>query len=552
MLPLGDKMREVRCVVGAGPRLALSLLASVAFLSAGLVPATAQTGIATNAASVLARIAIDPYRRAIAEAAAADPDISAFYADTDYAPLWTGDDQAARREALLSVLAGAGAHGLPTVRYDPETLIAAFDAARTEGDRGRLDVMMTEAMLDYARDVQTGALVPQKVDAGIVREVPMRDRRANLELFLRSDPAAFFASLPPRSPAYAQLMKAKFRLEAADWGPEIVARSLKPGDRGPAFLQLRDRLEAMGYLSRSLTGTYGDGIEAAVMKFQADHGLESDGIASAATLRQINVGPADRLHSVLVAMERERWMNIPRGKRHIWVNLTDFTAKIIDDGRVTFETKSVIGKAEGDRKTPEFSDMMDYMVVNPTWNIPRSITTREYLPMMQRNPYAAGHLRIVDRRGRTVPREAIDFTAYTARTFPYAMKQAPSDGNALGLVKFMFPNKYNIYLHDTPTKSLFKRDVRAFSHGCIRLGDPFDFAYALLAVQSADPEGEFRRRLRSKAESTIALKDPVPVHLVYFTAYPEADGHMTYRPDIYGRDAEIYAALVKAGLVPDA
>ena len=522
-----------------------------AILLAGL-PALAQTTALASAGGIYAGVAQGPFERAVAEAAAPDPEVAAFYRDTGYAPLWTGDDQVARRTALLSVLSEAGAHGLPISRYDPQALIAAFAAARTVGDQGRLDVTMTEALLDYARDVQTGALVPQKVDAGIVREVPVRDRRANLEAFLRSDPATFFRGLPPTSPAYAQLMKAKFRLEAAEasgWGPTVEARSLGRGDEGPAFLALRDRLVAMGYLPRSSTAQYDDGVAAAVQAFQSDHGLEPDGTASAGTLAEINVGPRARLGSVIVAMERERWMNIPRGERHVWVNLTDFTAKIVDDGRVTFSTKSVIGKAEGDRKTPEFSDTMEYMVVNPTWNIPRSITTREYLPMMQRNPYAAGHLRIVDRQGRTVPRDAINFAAYSARTFPYAMKQAPSDGNALGLVKFMFPNKYNIYLHDTPTKSLFARDVRAFSHGCIRLGDPFDFAYALLAVQTSDPEGEFRRHLKSKAESTISLVQPIPVHLVYFTAYPAEDGHMTYRKDIYGRDAEILAALERAGVV---
>ena len=547
-------MRDSSARQARFPRPTLGILASaLTFLG---LPALAQTGQMAGASAVIAGLAADPFRAALAESAASDPGVAGFYRDTGYAPLWTADGQADRRAALLSVLADAGAHGLPTARYDPAALVAAFAAARTEGDRARLDVRMTEAMLDYARDVQTGALVPHEVDAGIVREVPVRDRRANLEAFLRMGPAAFFKSLPPQSAAYAQLMKAKFALEAAalsgGWGPQVGARALAPGDTGAGVVQLRDRLEKMGYLGRSVTARYDDDVAAAVRAFQADVGLDPDGRADAATLTQVNVEPGTRLDSVRVAMERERWMNMPLGKRHIWVNLTDFTARIVDDGRVTFQTRAVIGMAQADRKTPEFSDEMEFMVVNPTWNVPRSITTKEYLPMMQRNPYAAGHLRIVDRQGRTVPREAINFAAYTARTFPYAMKQAPSDGNALGQVKFMFPNKYNIYLHDTPSKSLFQKDVRAFSHGCIRLGDPFDFAYALLAPQTDDPKGEFGRHLRTKSESTISLETPVPVHLVYFTAYPAADGHMTYRPDIYGRDAKILAALVKAGLAPEA
>jgi murein L,D-transpeptidase YcbB/YkuD len=241
-------------------------------------------------------------------------------------------------------------------------------------------------------------------------------------------------------------------------------------------------------------------------------------------------------------------MNIDRGQRHIWVNLTDFTAKIVDHGRVTFTTRSVIGALSADRQTPEFSDEMEYMAINPTWNIPRSITTKEYLPMMKRNRNAAGHLKIVDSRGRIVPRSAINFAAYTERTFPYSMKQPPSDANALGLVKFMFPNPYNIYLHDTPSKSLFAREVRAFSHGCIRLSDPFDFAYALLAAQTDDPEGLFKSHLNTGQETNVRLEVPLPVHLVYFTAYPSDKGRIEYRRDIYGRDATIFRALTDAGV----
>jgi L,D-transpeptidase YcbB len=190
--------------------------------------------------------------------------------------------------------------------------------------------------------------------------------------------------------------------------------------------------------------------------------------------------------------------------------------------------------------------------VNPSWSVPRSITVKEYLPMMQRNPNAAGHLQLIDRNGRTVSRGAVNFGAYTAANFPFAMRQAPSDGNALGLVKFMFPNPYNIYLHDTPSKSLFEKEIRAFSHGCIRLGDPFGFAYAMLARQTDDPEGLFKSHLKGGGESLLKLDQPVPVHLVYFTAFPTAKGQMNYRRDVYGRDGRILEALVEAGVVlPD-
>ncbi len=156
---------------------------------------------------------------------------------------------------------------------------------------------------------------------------------------------------------------------------------------------------------------------------------------------------------------------------------------------------------------------------------------------------------MIDGRGRVVPRGAVNFAGYSARTFPFGLRQPPSDGNALGKVKFMFPNKYNIYLHDTPAKNLFSHDVRAYSHGCIRLADPFDFAYALLSMQSEDPQGDFARHLNTGRETTVKLEQELPIHLVYFTAYPGAKGQMTYRRDIYGRDAKLFQALEAAGVV---
>ena len=191
---------------------------------------------------------------------------------------------------------------------------------------------------------------------------------------------------------------------------------------------------------------------------------------------------------------------------------------------------------------------MEFMVVNPSWHVPRSIVTKEYLPELQDNPYAVNHIEITDRRGRVVDRSAVDFTQFNSKTFPFAMRQPPSTGNALGLVKFMFPNEHNIYLHDTPHKKLFGREVRAYSHGCIRLADPFDFAYALLAVQTDDPEGDFQRVLNTRKETQLDLKSPVPVHIMYRTALTNGKGQIQYRRDVYGRNAKVWNALSQAGV----
>ncbi|MEZ5911994.1 MAG: L,D-transpeptidase family protein [Paracoccaceae bacterium] len=519
----------------------------------GGITALCAFAMAVAFGSLRAEAQVTPFAQSLAEAAADDADVAAFYRERDYAPLWTTAADSERRAAFLTALENAGGHGLPVSRYEAPVLRQAFLDARSEGDRGRLEVQLSKAFLQYAHDVQTGALDPASIDPGIVRDVHRRSRLGLLRNFATARPAGFLRALPPQSIEYAQLKKARYDLQAliahGGWGPRVTANSLKPGDEGAPVVQLRNRLIAMGYMPRSATQSYDATMQAAVQRFQADHGLTPDGVAGEGTVAEINVDPSERLKSVIVALERERWMNFDRGQRHVWVNLADFTAKIIDDGKVTFESRSVVGKNAGDTRSPEFSDVMEYMVVNPTWNVPRSIVTKEYLPMLQKNPNAAGHLRITDSRGRVVDRGAVDFTQFSARSFPFAMSQPPSSRNALGLVKFMFPNKHNIYLHDTPQKSLFDREVRAFSHGCIRLADPFGFAYALLARQSSDPRGLFKSYLDTGRETQLPLQQTVPVHLVYFTAVPTARGEMTYRRDVYGRDARIFDALSEAGVV---
>ena len=498
---------------------------------------------------------VTPFMQAVAVAAARDADIAAFYKANEYQPIWTGTGvrDLARRAALLKALQSAGDHALPVGSYSADILAANMRRITTQRDLGTIEVELTRTFLKYARDVQTGVLTPRKVDSGIVRDVPLRDRTELLNAFSNASPAAFLRALPPTAPEYTRLMKAKIELEKqlarGGWGPRVAANALKPGQTGDAVVALRNRMIAMGYMHRSASSTYDADLQKAVQQFQYDNGLEADGVAGAGTMAEINKQVEERLPNIIVAMERERWMNIPRGKRHVWVNLTDFTAAIVDDDQVTFKTRSVIGKNVSDQRSPEFSDMMEYMEINPNWNVPRSIAVNEYLPRMLANPGAARHLQLIDSRGRVVSRGSVNWEAYNTRNFPFDLRQPPSSRNALGLVKFMFPNPYNIYLHDTPSKSLFQREVRAFSHGCIRLGDPFDFAYALLARQTSDPVGEFQRLLKTGQNTRLNLQEPIPVHLVYRTAFTSAKGRLNFRRDVYGRDARIFDALRNAGVV---
>jgi murein L,D-transpeptidase YcbB/YkuD len=520
--------------------------------SAPIALAVALTTVAGSAAPAQAQ-QVTALTQSIAEAAASSRELAAFYKATGYKPLFadTSSQARSRREALLKALSAAPDHGLAP--YDTSLLKASMRSITSERDLGRAEVAMAQMYLDYARDMQTGQLVPARIDRDIVREVPIRSGVALLDAFSKSTPSAYLRSLTPRAPEYTRLLKEMRGLEqvigSGGWGAKVpTSQKFAVGATGNGVIALRNRLIAMGYMSRSASASYDSTLQAAVQTFQSQHGLSADGVAGPGTITEVNKSPEQRLTSIMVALERERWTNLNRGERHVWVNITDFTAKIIDNDVVTFATRSVVGANHNDRRTPEFSDIMEHMVINPTWNVPRSITVKEYLPLMQKDSGAAGQLRIVDNNGNTVPRSSINFNSYNESNFPYYLKQPPSRRNALGLVKFMFPNRYNIYLHDTPAKSLFGREARAFSHGCVRLNQPFEFAHALLAKQTADPEGFFQAKLDTGRESVVGLVKQVPVHIVYRTAVTLPKGGMEYRRDVYGRDAKIWAALQKQGV----
>ncbi|MGB0660420.1 MAG: L,D-transpeptidase family protein [Mangrovicoccus sp.] len=491
------------------------------------------------------------FANTLAAAASEDKTLSAFYKAANYVPLWVGPGRAKERQKeLFSALGQASDHGLPVAAYKLESLKSQARNARSDQELAQLEIAMSQSFLAYARDVQSGVLRPSAVNSEIDRRAPLRDPVRSLVAFAKSSPSGFFKSLPPNSVYYNALKAEKSRLEQLAarnaWGAQIAASKLEPGQSSASIAGLKARLSAMGYKAGK-GPVYDAALQSAVAAFQRNHGLSPDGVAGKGTIREINKQPADRLASVIVAMERSRWMNFPLGRRHVWVNLPDFTAKIVDNGSVVFESRSVIGKASKDHRSPEFSDVMEYMVINPTWNVPYSIAVKEYLPMLQSNPHAVSHLQLLDGSGQKVSRTAVDFSSYSEGNFPYHLKEPPSQGNALGLVKFIFPNNHNIYLHDTPSKSLFNRESRAFSHGCIRLGDPLDFAYTLLGPQTKDPKAYFQARQSTGVETTTHLQRPIQVHLVYFTAYPSDKG-MQYRRDIYGRDAQIFRALQAQGV----
>ena len=477
-----------------------------------------------------------------------------FYEENNFKPIWVGRDRSSRERSsyFFKELKNTSKHALPTLRYDAIYLNNQFRNARTATELGLVEALLTSKFLEYSSNIQTGILKPASVDKEIVRKIPYRSVGDYLKTFLSVTPREFFKGLHPQSKQYSTLLTEKNRLEKiiyqGGWSSELPMELLRPGDIGNEVVLLRNALIKRGYLKSNFSEIYDGNLRRAVQLFQLRHGLAPDGIAGPATFSEIGRTAEERLASVIVALERERWTNFDLGSRHVIVNLPDFSTKLFEDGALIFETRNVIGTPVDEQRTPEFSDVIEHIITNPTWNVPKSITLKEYLPEMQEDPLAHDYLELVDLDREIVPRSFVDFNEYDEETFPYDLKQMPSITNALGLVKFMFPNQYSIYLHDTPSKPLFDLEVRAFSHGCIRLQKPFEFAYELLKPQTSDPKAQFQEAIGTGEETVVYLRKPVQVHLIYRTAFVDELGVINYRRDIYGRDAAIYEALIKAGI----
>ena len=478
-----------------------------------------------------------------------------FYEENNFKPIWVGRDRSSRERSsyfFKELKKNASKHALPILRYDAIYLNNQFRNARTATELGLVEALLTSKFLEYSSNIQTGILKPASVDKEIVRKIPYRSVGDYLKTFLSVTPREFFKGLHPQSKQYSTLLTEKNRLEKiisqGGWSSELPMELLRPGDIGDDVVLLRNALIKRGYLKSNFSEIYDGNLRRAVQLFQLRHGLAPDGIAGPATFSEIGRTAEERLASVIVALERERWTNFDLGSRHVIVNLPDFSTKLFEDGALIFETRNVIGTPVDEQRTPEFSDTIEHIITNPTWNVPKSITLKEYLPEMQEDPLAHDYLELVDLDREIVPRSFVDFNEYDEETFPYDLKQMPSITNALGLVKFMFPNQYSIYLHDTPSKPLFDLEVRAFSHGCIRLQKPFEFAYELLKPQTSDPKAQFQEAIGTGEETVVYLRKPVQVHLIYRTAFVDELGVINYRRDIYGRDAAIYEALIKAGI----
>ena len=481
-----------------------------------------------------------------------DP-ISLFYFERNYEPFWIENRK--RLESLSRSLSEAGSHGLPEYRYPlGELKEAIFEDDPTQ--KAKLELMATEAFLLFAQDISGGILKPNMIDANINVD-PQRREASELLASLTEifDVSSFFENLFPRSNEYeylvGELRRMRDILRNGSWGDPVPSgTTLQVGMTHEHVPFLRKRLSKMGYpVSQTNQRLFDEQLDASVKKFQEYHGLNPDGVFGKRSIEAINVSPKTRLVQVLVNLERMRWNNQDRGTEYVSVNQANFYAYFKSGNKKVWESRVVIGLPSN--QTAEFNDTMTHMVVNPTWHVPKSIAVDEYLPLIQKDSnFLVDNEMVLMVRGTDtiIDSSLIDMQAFTPDNFPFLIKQIPSDINALGLVKFMFPNKFSIYMHDTPMKELFFKDERTFSHGCIRLQEPFEFAYSLLRNQVVDPVNKFQEILKKEEETYINLSRNIPVYITYRTAFFDDFGQVHYRADVYGRDALVYMALADAGV----
>lgn len=503
--------------------------------------------------------------------APSDPAVRQFYEQRGFAPLWLGAEGEATpaARALLDWSDSADAHALAPARYGVAGLRARLASAGGRSEAGSLELALTRLYLAYARDLASGLLEPRSVSREIDIAPPRPDPAALLSRAAAApDVAAFLAGLTPAGDGYRRLLALYRELReiarAGGWGAPVAdGPTLRLGDRGPRVEQVRARLLAMGDLplaeqvaaNEVITDArpaladprqFDTALEAAVRRFQARHGLNTDGAVGPMTLAALNVTADERAEQVAVNLERLRWLNRDLGFRHVVINTAAFTMTLYEGGAPRFQTRTVVGKA-GRFATPEFNDQLEYIVVNPTWNVPRSIAVNEILPELRKDStyLARNNMELI---GADLPASMIDWSEVTRGTFPGRLRQRPGPDNALGAVKFLFPNRYSIYMHDTPARKLFLRDRRDFSHGCVRLEDPVGFAHLLLSLRDSDPEGTFARLRALEGERWVTVAQPIPVYVTYRTAWVADDGSWQFRADVYGRDRKVAAALRAAGV----
>jgi L,D-transpeptidase YcbB len=533
-----------------------TVLALTLWLTGGLLCApTADAADAISPAAEVLRtrvevLAVDP--RVEAEPVTDPGFLIRFYERRQFTPAW-GDD--ARLDALLDVLSASTAHGLDPADYHIDTLIAARAALVEPGPslaRASIDILATDALARLAYHLRFGKVNPEVIEPtwNFTRTLAGTDPIDAIQRLVEAPGlAAAVDALAPQDERYRALLAglAEYREIAATGGwPEMPGgETLRAGMRAPRVAMLRERLLASGDLNGTASGAGQDAalfdasLDEAARSFQARHGLEPDGVVGPRTLAALNVSAEARIDQLRINLERVRWIFRDLESRYIISNIARFQTTLIEDGAPIWSTRSVVGQPY--RQTPVFRGRMTYLVLNPTWTVPPGILSRDLLPEIRRDPttLVRRNMSVLDLAGRPVDPAIVD---WNARGFPYMIRQEPGPNNALGRVKFMFPNAHHVYMHDTPARELFDRVDRSFSSGCIRLENPLELAEILLAESGNWDRAAIDRALAEGRPRTVTLPRALTVLLIYATVVPE-NGQLLFLPDAYNRDARLLAAL---------
>lgn len=477
--------------------------------------------------------------------------LTGFYARRGFRPAW---HDRPRFQALLALLKAAPGHGLDPEDYHYRTLStwpAASDDPRQQAEQ---DILATDALIRYGYHLHFGKVDPASLDPdwNLTRRLHDRDPVAVIEAAVAAPSLAAYVDteLAPNGPFYTGLRQALARLRdvarAGGWPAVPRGPTLKPGDESRRVMALRARLAVTDSQLESQVerpAFYDPQLVAAVERFQRHHGLTVDGAVGRLTLRALNVPVESRIDQIRVNLERTRWVFRDLEARYLIVNIAGFHAYVMEDGKSVWDSRVVVGTPY--RKTPVFKAKMTYLVLNPTWTIPPTILKKDIIPAIRRDPgyLASRNMVLLDTSGQPVNVADIDLQKLSVNYFPYIVRQEPGPRNALGRIKFMFPNGHFVYLHDTPSRDLFERADRTFSSGCIRVEHPLTLAELLLDDPVNWNRTEIEARLAEGVTQTVNLEKPITVFLVYWTAEPEADGSVNFFNDVYARDPAVLKAL---------
>jgi murein L,D-transpeptidase YcbB/YkuD len=480
-----------------------------------------------------------------------------FYREREFALAWI-DGKTGRKQMddLIVALQHAERDGLDPDLYNVSTLAAR----RAESNRGFLtkkgfneseavgfDVWLTYLYLQYASDLTHGLADLSRADPNWQIRGREFDAAKTLRDALEQNTVSkSLDELTPQHEQYRALRDALQRYRAiADkggWSPVPANLRVKPGQHNAGVAALARRLAATGDYSGRVDDNvtvYGPELQAAVKRFQGRHGFEPDGAVTPALDAELNVPIERRIAQIRLNLERWRWLPHDLGDPYILVNIPEYRLEVWDHGHVPLAMNVVVGKK--DTPTPIFADRMTYLVFAPYWNVPPDIVEKETLPSVMNDPafLQRANMEVVDKSGTVLDPASIDLSNPDA----YRFRQRPGTTNSLGLVKFMFPNQYNVYLHDTPADSLFARATRSFSHGCVRVEQPDALAQYVLRDQPAWTQERIDEAMHGEDETIVKLKAPLPVYLGYWTARVSSDGLMQFRRDVYGVDGRQAALL---------